>query len=103
MVIAGRTWEDPAVGGGPISLLVLGVEIAQDDPTLWTWEGFVSTTSQPSRALVQGILELPASDQTQHMRAIVEQRNIQRFAGNCNLFNRLWKKKQTLAQNNHLG
>src|SRR5690242_16616373 len=97
MVVTGGAREDPSVGGGPVFFLAFCIQIPQHDAPLRTREGFVRATGHPRRALMQRILEFTARDQSQHMRSIIEQRNILRFAEGGDLRDRLREEEKTLA------
>ena len=65
-------------------------------------ESLMRTARHPGCPLLQWRLKLTARDQPQHMRSIVEQRNIFRFAEGGYLRDRLREKEQAFAHHDQL-
>src|SRR5260221_10688093 len=101
-MVTGGAREDTPISGRPVFFLVLRVQITENHTALWTREGLVGAARHPGCPLLQWRLKLTTGDQSQHMCAIIKQRNALCLAESSNFSNRLRKEKKTLPHNANL-
>src|SRR5260370_9604629 len=101
-MVTGGGREDTPISGRPVFFFVLRVQIPENHTALWTREGLVGAARHPGCPLLQWRLKLTTGDQSQHMCAIIKQRNALCLAESSNFRNRLRKEKKTLPHNDNL-
>src|SRR6266571_2686158 len=102
VMVTGGAGENTPIGGGPVFLLVFLVQVAQDHPALRAGERLVRAARHPRRPLLQRRLKLAARDQSKHVGAIIEQRDLLSLAESGNLLHRLREEEQALAHHHDL-
>ena len=97
MVIRGRAGERRPVNLFPIRVF----EIAQHHAALRAEKRFMRAAVQNQRAFRQRVLKLLPGNQAQHVRAVINQRDLVRLAEFGQLFDRLREQKQAFPQHHH--